>query len=380
MPYHAIGANTETSYYFFLYDWSAWQSLVSRDPGLSRRLVASCCGLPVGAGRNMNFHTGAPDFSVAHRHKSLACPTDNHSYTHLSQPLKILAFNIAAENSREVSLETCVPSVEAAKRIYVDALVRTPYKSQAVIFHPGRPKAGDLLTVQKELADHGVNALWVISRARALPPPEPEPAIAVEDPGRNPGPNGLGFETIIYSRDDQPRTLADPKALASFLLDKMTYVPHFGEEEATLNLHATSLDCYFCKQPAYVFAGVSLQIATKWGHIPHNILRHYPRALTSVAGILPDFLSLYRDDLPKGGPVEIRTRWGSCYRLQTPLSTRPAVTYAGDHDTIANWTSMLRLETLTTTELYVGHEQLLELSRTATYGWLTTDYTYLQCL
>ena len=62
----------------------------------------------------------------------------------------------------------------------------------------------------------------------------------------------------------------------------------------------------------------------------------------------------------------------------TPLSTRSAVTYAGDRDTIANWTSLLRLEALTSVELYDGQELLLELSRIATYGWLPTDYTHLQ--
>ena len=97
-----------------------------------------------------------------------------------------------------------------------------------------------------------------------------------------------------------------------------------------------------------------------------------------MARILPDFLSLYRNDLPKGRPVEIRTRCGSCKRLMTPVSTRPAVTYAGNRDTIANWTSLLRLEALTAVELYDGHELLLELSRIATYGWLPTDYTHLQ--
>ena len=62
----------------------------------------------------------------------------------------------------------------------------------------------------------------------------------------------------------------------------------------------------------------------------------------------------------------------------TPLSTRPAVTYAGDRDTIANWTSLLRLKILASVELYDGHELLLELSRIATYGLLPTDYTHLQ--
>ena len=380
MPYHAIDAETETSYYSFLHDWSTWQSLVSRDPGLPNRLVSSCCGLPVSARRTKGFHAGAPEFSFAHRHKSLACPADNHSYTHISQPLKILAFNIAAENGWEAVLETCVPSLGAARRIYVDVLVRTPDKRKAVIFHPERPKTGDLLGQQNELAGHGIDALWVIPHARALPPPEPVPAIAVEDRGVNPGPSGLAFATILYSRDDQPRTFANPQALASFLLNKTIYVPPFGEEEATLNLHATTWRCFVCKQATYVFAGVSLQTDTKWGHIPHNILRHYPRALTPVARILPDFLRQFRDDLPKGRPVEIRTRCGSCKRLMTPVSTRPAVTYAGDRDTIANWTSLLRLETLTSVELYDGHELLLELSRIATYGWLPTDCTHLHCL
>ena len=325
----------------------------------------------------MSFHTDAPEFSFAHRHKS-GCPADHHSYTHLSHPLKMLAFNIAAANGWEVSLETCVPSLGAVKRIYVDALVNAPDKRKAVIFHPERPKAGDLLAVQKELGDLGIDALWVIPHARALPPPEPVPAIAVEDRGVNPGPSGLAFATLLYSLDDQPRAVADPQALASFLLDKTIYVPAFGDEEATLNLHATSLRCFACEQATYVFAGVSLQTGTKWGHIPHNILRHYPRALTPVARILPDFLSLFRDNLPKGRPVEIRTRCRSCKRLTTPVSTRPAVTYAGDRDTIANWTSLLRLETLTSVELYDGHELLLELSRIATYGWLPTDYTHLQ--
>lgn len=378
MPYHAIDAETETSYYSFLYDWRAWQSLVSRDPGLPCRLVASCCGLPVGARRAMSFHTDAPEFSFAHRHKSLACPADHHSYTHLSHPLKMRAFNIAAANGWEVSLETCVPSLGAVERIYVDALVKTPAKSKAVIFHPERAKADDLLAQQNELAVHGIDALWVIPHARALPPPEPVPAIAVEDRGVNPGPRGLAFATLLYSQDDQPRALADSQALASFLLDKTVYVPAFGDEEATLNLHATSSRCFACEQATYVFAGVSLQTASKWGHIPHNILRHYPRALAPVARILPDFLSQFRDDLPKGRPVEIRTRCGSCKRLMTPVSTRPAVTYAGDRNTIANWTCLLRLETLTSVELYDGHELLLELSRIATYGWLPTDYTHLQ--
>ena len=86
MPYHAIDAETETSYYSFLHDWSTWQSLVSRDPGLPNRLVCSCCGLAVNARRTMSFHAGAPDFSSAHRHRSLACPADNHSYIHLTRP------------------------------------------------------------------------------------------------------------------------------------------------------------------------------------------------------------------------------------------------------------------------------------------------------
>ena len=98
MPYHAIDAGTGSSHYSFLHDWSAWQALVSRDPDLPNRLVSSCCGLPVDARRTKAFHAEGPDFSFAHRHKSLACPADNHSYTLLSQPLKMLAFNIAAEN------------------------------------------------------------------------------------------------------------------------------------------------------------------------------------------------------------------------------------------------------------------------------------------
>ena len=315
MPYHAIDAETETSYYSFLYDWPAWQKLVNKDPHLPRRLVSSCCGLPVGARRTMSFHAEAPEFSFAHRHKSLACPADHHSYTHLSQPLKMLAFNIAAERGWDISLETCVPSLGSPRRIYVDALVRTPDKRKAVIFHPERPKADDLLGQQNELAEHGIDALWVIPHARALPPPEPVPAIAVEDRGFNPGPSGLAFATLLYSLDDQPRAFANPQALASFLLNKTFYVPAFGDEAATLNLHASSLTCFSCKQATYVFAGASLQTDTKWGHIPHNILRHYPRALTAVARILPDFLSLYRDQLPKGRPVEIRTRCRSCKRL-----------------------------------------------------------------
>lgn len=380
MPYHAIDAYTETSYYAFLYDRPAWQSLVSGDPGLPRRLVASCCGLPVGTRRSRSFHAGAPDCAFAHRHKSLACPADKHSYTHLSQPLKILAFKIAAENGWDASLETWVPSPGSAKRIYVDALVRTPNTTRVVIFHPERPEVDDLMAVQKELADHGVDGLWGIPHARSLPPPEPVPAIAVEDRGVNPGPDGLAFATLLYSRDCQPRAVADAQALASFLLGKTIYVAPFGEEAATLNLHAASMACFRCKQPAYVFAGVSLQTDTKWGHIPHNILRHYPRALVPVARILPEFLSLYRDDLPKGRPAEIRTRCGSCRQLLTPVSTTPAVTYAGDRGVFAEWSSLLRLETLAAVELYDGYELLLELSRIATYGWLPTDYTHRQHL
>ena len=377
MPYHAIDTETNTSHYSFLYDRSAWQSLVGQDPGLPDRLVSSCCGRPVSVRRSTSFLADAPDISFAHRRKSLACPADNHGYAHLSQPLKILAFDIARENGREAILETWVPSPLAGRRIYVDALVKTADRCKAVIFHPERPDAGDLLALQEELADKGIDALWVIPRARALPPPEPVPAIAVTDRGLNPGPDGLEFETILYSRDDQPRTFPNPLALAGFLLDRMTYVPPFGEEDATLSLHAALWACFSCAQPAYVFAGVSLQTGTKWGHIPHNILRHYPRALTSVARLLPGFLSLYRDSLPKGRPVEIRTRCRSCNRLLTPVSTRPAITYAGCRDAIADWTCLLRLETLTAVELHRGHELLSELSRIATYGWLPTDFTHL---
>ena len=225
-----------------------------------------------------------------------------------------------------------------------------------------------------------MDALWVVPLSRALPPPEPVPAIAVEDRGFNPGPSGLAFGTILYSQDGQPRTIADSEALDSFLSDRTIYVPLFGKEEATINLHATSLVCFFCKQPTYVFAGVSLQTDGKWGHIPHNILRHYPRALTPVARILPDYLSLYRGGLPKGRPVEIRTRCGSCNRLQTPLSIRPAVTCAAGRDAAPDLSALLRLETLTAVELCGGHELLLELSRISTYGWLPTDYTHLQRL
>ena len=270
MPYHAIDVETETSYYSLLYDWRAWQSLVSRDPGLPRRLVASCCCLPVGARRAMSFHTEAPEFSFAHRHKSLSCPADHHSYTHLSRPLKMLAFNVAAANGWDVSLETCVPSLGAVKRIYVDALVKTPAKSKAVIFHPERAKADDLLAVQKELRDLGIDALWVIPHARALPPPEPVPAIAVEDRGVNPGPRGLASATLLYSRDDQPRALADSQALASFLLDKTVYVPAFGDETATLNLHASSLPCLSCKQALRVRRRVAANGHEMGTHTPQH--------------------------------------------------------------------------------------------------------------
>ena len=377
MPYHAIDPETQTSYYSFLYDWSSWQSMTKQDRDLANRLVSSCCGAPVRARRNTRFFSYSPEVSFAHLHKSLMCPADNHSYKHLSQPLKILAFNMASENNWKIALETYVPSPGEARRIYVDALIKTSDKTKAIIFHPDRPKTDDLLVLQDMLTEHNIDVLWIIPHARALPPPEPVRAIAVEDRGQNYGPEALAFQTILYSRDNQPRTFSDPHALANFLLGKMTYVSHFGDEEVNLTLHVMLSRCYFCEHPAYVFAGVSLQTDTKWGHIPHNILRHYPIALTSIAKIVPEFLELRRDNVVKHRPYEIRTRCPSCNRLLEPISTRPAITYPGDPDTIANWTSLLRLHNLSTVQLYAGHELLCHLSRIATYGWLPTEYTYL---
>ena len=39
MHYHAIDADMKTPCYAFLYDWSAWQSLVGQDPDLPNRPV-----------------------------------------------------------------------------------------------------------------------------------------------------------------------------------------------------------------------------------------------------------------------------------------------------------------------------------------------------
>ena len=236
MPFHAIDIETEISYYSFLYDWTGWQALMSEEPDMGKRLVASCCGSPVRARRNIHSFGYSPEVSFAHRHKPLACPVDNHSYTHVSQPLKILAFRIASEFNWKAVLETHLSIPGESGRIYVDALVKTDKKSKAVIFHAHHPDAIELIGLQDRLTSIGVEPLWIIPHTRALPPPEPARAIAVEDRGRNFGAENLAFQTILFSRDNQARTFSDPQALRNFLLDQMTYVSDFRDEPANVNL------------------------------------------------------------------------------------------------------------------------------------------------